>query len=101
MLAKLWHHRLRVPERNETVCQSRRALQHAIITSANPDWNRRRRHAIQADAVERMPTPLERDIQLGPEFVQHVDLLLQPPTPRPKILAERLVLGRVPADADP
>ena len=47
-----------------------------------------------------MPAPVEVDDRLGPEAAEHLDLLLRAPSAVPEVLAERLELDVVPAQAD-
>ena len=48
-----------------------------------------------------MVTPVERDHGLGPEAPEQLDLLLDPLAAVREVLAERLELDEVPAEADP
>src|SRR3546814_20990008 len=69
--------------------------------AAEPDRDRSlHRQRVQAGLVDPVPSAVERDQILRPERAAQSDLLLDPAAAGLEVLAERLVLDRVPAASD-
>ena len=70
-----------VPE-DEAVAEPRRPLQHRPSPTTEPDRDRRRRAGQDAGPLDVVEPTVERHDRLRPETPQHLDLLLQAPSPR-------------------
>src|SRR3546814_1099919 len=76
-------------------------LEDGLGMAAEPDRDRSlHRQRVQAGLVDPVPSAVERDQILRPERAEQSDLLLDPAAAGLEVLAERLVLDRVPADSD-
>src|SRR5262245_21696075 len=99
---------MQIKERKPPVSQTRNAAhagfrwqRHLGRTRANPDGDGLLdRSRIDPGVRDLMPPTTIRHHLLGPQQAQHLNLFLAAAAAGPKILAERLIFHRIPADAD-
>src|ERR1051326_3487808 len=90
----------RIAKRNEAVGEARRSFEGALVRTAEPDRNGRSGQSIQADALQRVPAPVESHVRLAPQLAQDLHLFLDALAAPGEVSADCLVFGGVPADAD-
>src|SRR6185437_6832337 len=91
----------RLPIGHPTIANPGQALERSFIRAAKPDRNRTLDwQGIDAGAIDVVPLPVKLDHRLGPELAQDGDLLFDPSPTIVEILPERLVLDRIPTEAD-
>ena len=89
------------PLREEAVGEPGRPPDRGLGRSADPDRDRPlNRQRVDPGGGDAVPAALEVDDRLGPEPAQHLDLLLERRPRFAEVLAERLELDVVPAEAD-
>src|SRR5207245_11690030 len=88
-------------QRQPADAKSSHASKRLIVTAAKPDRYRSLDgQRIQSGVGNLVPFTLEGDQFLSPELAHDVDLFFRSPPPILKILSERFIFHRVPADAD-
>src|SRR5690242_18133067 len=88
--------------REPAIAEPGGALDRDLGRAADPDRDRPLdRQWIEPGLGDGVEFAAEGDDRLGPEAAEQLDLLLLAPPAGAEVLAERLVLDRVPADADP
>jgi len=88
-------------ERNPAVTDARGALDDRVYASPEPDRDLAGGQRVEPGLRNAVPLPLEADRVPAPELAHERDLLFLALAPVVEVLAERLVLDRVPSGPDP